>query len=98
MDRITHATRIFETYLDNSSPLEINVSSDLISDARKKISPLKSNKDFELDPALFDALLEQGIVVNLIDTYSRFFHWDQFKRHNAKRNKGKAEVKVQIVQ
>ena len=98
MDRISHATRIFETYLDNSSPLEINVSSDLIALVRKKISPLKSNKDYELDPALFDALLEQGIVVNLIDTYSRFFHYEQFKKYNAKRSKGKAEVKAQLLE
>jgi hypothetical protein len=79
-ERAKHATRMANTYLDTTSTLEINISHELIVAVKKEVAQLKTNPDYELPATLFDELMERGILVNLIDTYSRFFNSEMFKK------------------
>jgi hypothetical protein len=87
-ERVKAATAIIDSYLSSTSPIEVNVSSELVRGVAKEFAQLKTSPDYELPSTLFDRLLDEGIVVNLIDTYARFFNWEEFRSHMAAVSKG----------
>jgi hypothetical protein len=85
-ERTRQAIRIVNTYLDTISPLEINISHELVVAVRKEVVLLKTSPDHVPLVTLFDEILERGIIVNLIDTYARFFNSDLFQRYLTKKH------------
>jgi hypothetical protein len=98
--RLLLANHIFENYLSQNAPYEVNVQRPQIEEIRKALKELETDPNAKLDDKLFDVLL-RGIILNLLDSYSRFFYTKPFQDYIETKKKKKGilaidESKIQL--